>query len=146
VDMLSLQEVGVTVASFMGHGAFGSTSVFGMPVGLFVFLLVVVDVVIACVIIVAAMKLQHTSQGKEGKEVLREIELTEIKGIGPRKAEELKAVGVNAVSDLAKASAKGLSQKTGISEKIISRWIVEAKRMQAYEEVLSKLRQQDSSS
>lgn len=143
--MLSLQEVGVTVASFNRHGAFGSTSVFGMPLGLFVLLLVVVDVVIACVIIVVAiMKLQPTSQKKEGKEASREIELTEIRGIGPRKAEELKAAGVNAVSDLARASAKNLSQKTGISKKTISRWIAEAKRTQAHEEVLSKLRQQDS--
>ena len=72
--------------------------------------------------------------------------MTEIKGIGPRKAKELKAVGVNGVSDLAGASAKNLSQKSGISEKIISRWIEEAKRRQAQEEVLSQLRQEDSSS
>ena len=146
MDMFLLPEVGVTGVSFRGHGAFGSTNVFGMPLGLFVFLLVVVDVVIACLIIVVAIWLQHRSRGKDGKEVLREIELTEIKGIGPRRAKELKAVGVNGISDLAGASAKKLSQETGISEKIISRWIAEAKRTQAQEEVLSQLREQDSSS
>jgi len=72
--------------------------------------------------------------------------LTEIKGIGPRKVEELKAVGVNTVLDLAKSSAKDLSQKTGIPEKTISRWIVEANRAHEYIEVLSELRRQKSSS
>ena len=54
------------------------------------------------------------------------IELTEIKGIGPKRVRELKAAGVKNVSDLAKRSAKDLSEKTGISIKIISRWIVQA--------------------
>jgi len=57
------------------------------------------------------------------------IGLTEIRGIGPKRAEELKAAGVNIISDLATSSAKDLSQKTGISERIISRWIEQAKEM-----------------
>ncbi len=56
-------------------------------------------------------------------------DLTEIKGIGPRRAEELKAAGVRTVSDLAKRSAKNLSEKTGISIKDISKWIVQANEM-----------------
>ena len=50
-------------------------------------------------------------------------------GIGPKRAEELKAAGVKTVSDLAKRSAKNLSEKTGISIKDISRWIVQANEM-----------------
>ncbi len=57
------------------------------------------------------------------------IELTEIKGIGPKRVRELKAAGVKNVSDLAKRSAKDLSEKTGISIKIISEWIVQANEM-----------------
>lgn len=56
-------------------------------------------------------------------------ELAEIKGIGPQSARKLKAAGVDTVSDLAKRSAKNLSEKTGISIKIISKWIVQANEM-----------------
>jgi replicative superfamily II helicase len=56
-------------------------------------------------------------------------DLTEIKGIGPKRAEELKAAGVKTVSDLAKRSAKNLSEKTGIPIKNISKWIVQANEM-----------------
>lgn len=45
------------------------------------------------------------------EETLQELELTGIKGIGSKRAEELKAVGVNTVSDLAASSARDLSQK-----------------------------------
>jgi Holliday junction resolvasome RuvABC DNA-binding subunit len=55
--------------------------------------------------------------------------LTEIKGIGPKRAKELKAAGVNTVSELAKSSPKYLSEKTGISIKNISKWIVQANEM-----------------
>ena len=66
---------------------------------------------------------------KEPKKPKLLKDLTEIKGIGPKRAEELKAVGVKTVSDLAKRSAKNLSEKTGISIKTISRWIVQANEM-----------------
>ena len=45
-------------------------------------------------------------------EALKDLELAGIKGIGAERAEELKVVGLNIVSDLATASVKGLSQKT----------------------------------
>ena len=147
MKMLSLQEVAVTVALINGNYAFGSTRVFGLPLELFILLVVVVDIIIAAVIIVVAMKkLKPTSREEEVEEEMQEIALTEIKGIGPKKAEELKAVGVNTVLDLAKSSAKDLSQKTGIPEKTISRWIVQANRIHEHMEVLSELRRQNSSS
>ncbi len=65
----------------------------------------------------------------EPREPKRPIELTDIKGIGPENARKLKTAGVNTVSDLAKRSAKNLSEKTGISIKIISKWIVRANEM-----------------
>jgi len=127
MKMPSLQEVAVMVASINGNDASGSPSVFGIPLVLFILLVVVVDIVIVCVIIVAAIKKLQPMTGKEeSKEALREIELTEIKGIGSKRAKELEAVGVNTVSDLATASAKDLAQKTGFSEKTISRWIEQA--------------------
>jgi len=65
----------------------------------------------------------------EPKEPKLPIDLTEIKGIGPKRAEELKAAGVKTLSDLAKRSAKNLSEKTGIPIKDISRWIIQANEM-----------------
>ena len=66
---------------------------------------------------------------EEPKETKPPMELTDIKGIGPRRAEELKAAGVKTVADLAKRSAKNLSEKTGIPLKNISEWIVQANEM-----------------
>ena len=130
MNLPSLQEVGVKVALINGDAASGGPSMFGIPLALFILLIVIVDVGIVGVIILVAIKKSLPTTGEaEVGEALREIELTEIKGIGFKRAEELKGVGVNTVSDLATASAKDLSQKTGISEKTLSRWITEANRM-----------------
>ena len=56
------------------------------------------------------------------------MELTTIKGIGPKRAQELNQIGVKTVSDLAKTSPKYLSEKTGISIEQISNWIIEANK------------------
>ena len=73
--------------------------------------------------------LEKAAGVKEPKESKPPMALTEIKGIGPKRAEELKAAGVTTVSDLAKRSAKNLSEKTGIPLKNISEWIVQANEM-----------------
>ena len=73
--------------------------------------------------------LEKAIEVKEPKEPKPPVDLTEIKGIGSKRAEELKAAGVKTVSDLAKRSAKNLSEKTGIPLKNISEWIVQANEM-----------------
>jgi len=73
--------------------------------------------------------LEKAIEVKEPKESKPPMALTEIKGIGPKRAEELKAAGVKTVADLAKRSAKNLSEKTGIPLKNISEWIVQANEM-----------------
>jgi predicted flap endonuclease-1-like 5' DNA nuclease len=55
--------------------------------------------------------------------------LTEIKGIGEKRSEKLKALGINNVEELAKASAKELASKLKISPKITQRWIENAKKL-----------------
>jgi len=55
--------------------------------------------------------------------------LTEVKGIGEKRAEQLKALGINSVEELAKASAKELASKLKISPKITQRWIEDAKKL-----------------
>jgi predicted flap endonuclease-1-like 5' DNA nuclease len=56
-------------------------------------------------------------------------ELTEVKGIGAKRAEQLKALNIVSVEDLAKASAKELASKLKVSPKITERWIENAKKL-----------------
>ena len=57
------------------------------------------------------------------------MELTEVKGIGEKRKEQLKALGIRSVEDLAKASAEDLAQKLKISPKITGKWIENAKNL-----------------
>lgn len=55
--------------------------------------------------------------------------LTEIKGIKDKRAAQLKALDINSIEDLAKASAKDLATKLKISPKITGKWIENAKEI-----------------
>lgn len=57
------------------------------------------------------------------------MELTQVKGIGAKRAAQLKALGINNVDELAKASAKTLAKKMKISSKIVVKWISNAKEL-----------------
>ena len=57
------------------------------------------------------------------------VELTEVKGIGEKRAQQLKALGISSVEDLAKASATDIAEKLKISPKITGRWIENAKNL-----------------
>ena len=59
----------------------------------------------------------------------KESNLTEIEGIGPKRALDLELAGVKTISDLAKRSPKHLAKKTGISITQISKWIIEANKL-----------------
>jgi len=61
--------------------------------------------------------------------VLPKVELVGVKGIGAKRAEQLKALGINSVKDLARASAKDLAARLNISPKITGRWIENAKKL-----------------
>jgi predicted flap endonuclease-1-like 5' DNA nuclease len=56
-------------------------------------------------------------------------ELTKIRGISERRAEQLKANGVNTIEDLANASAEDLALKLSVSPKIVKMWIGSAKKL-----------------
>jgi predicted flap endonuclease-1-like 5' DNA nuclease len=97
---------------------------------LFIVLAVIIGIAVVGSIVVFAIKISKPSSiGETFEEALKELELTGIKGIGSKRAEELKSVGINTVSDLAASSVKDLSQKTGISEKTISKWIKQARKI-----------------
>jgi len=57
------------------------------------------------------------------------VALTEVKGIGEKRAEQLEALGVSILEDLAKASAEDLAAKLKISPKITRRWVGNAKKL-----------------
>ena len=57
------------------------------------------------------------------------IEITEVKGIGLKRAEQLRALGINTAQDLVKTTATTLATKTELSPKITRRWFREAKRL-----------------
>jgi predicted flap endonuclease-1-like 5' DNA nuclease len=57
------------------------------------------------------------------------IDLTEVKGIGEKRAAQLKNIGINSVEDLAKASAEDLASKLKVSPKITGAWIENAKKL-----------------
>ncbi|MEM3699600.1 MAG: helix-hairpin-helix domain-containing protein [Candidatus Bathyarchaeia archaeon] len=57
------------------------------------------------------------------------LELTQVKGIKEKRAGQLKALGINSVEDLAKASSEDLAAKLKISPKIVERWIEDAQKL-----------------
>jgi predicted flap endonuclease-1-like 5' DNA nuclease len=65
----------------------------------------------------------------EAKPTRSMMELTEVKGIGEKRKEQLKALNISSVEDLAKASAEDLASKLKISPKITGKWIENAKQL-----------------
>jgi len=57
------------------------------------------------------------------------IEITKVKGIGPKRAEQLRSLGIHTAEDLTKVSAEELATKTKTSSKITGKWIEEAKKL-----------------
>jgi predicted flap endonuclease-1-like 5' DNA nuclease len=56
------------------------------------------------------------------------MSLTEVKGIGEKRAMQLKALGIASVDELSKALAKRITKKLKISPKIVNKWIDNAER------------------
>jgi len=57
------------------------------------------------------------------------MDLTQVKGIGEKRAMQLKALGINSVDDLSNASAKSVAKKLKISPKTVTKWIDSAKEL-----------------
>ena len=55
--------------------------------------------------------------------------LTNIRGIGSKRAEQLKEIGIYNIEKLAKTSGKDLATKLDVSPKVTSRWIEHAKKL-----------------
>lgn len=57
------------------------------------------------------------------------LQLTDVKGIGPKRMEQLKALGISSVDDLSKASRDDLAKQLKISPKITTKWVDGAKSL-----------------
>jgi predicted flap endonuclease-1-like 5' DNA nuclease len=57
------------------------------------------------------------------------VGLTKVKGVGEKRAIQLKALGINSADDLANASAQAIAKKLKISPKIAKKWIMSAKEL-----------------
>ena len=55
--------------------------------------------------------------------------LTQVKGIGEKRAVQLKTLGINSVEDLSKASAATVAKQLKVSPKIVDTWIANAKKL-----------------
>ena len=55
-----------------------------------------------------------------------DMDITLVRGIGPKWSEEMKAAGIDSVHELAKCDPEDLAQEVGISEKKASAWIENA--------------------
>jgi predicted flap endonuclease-1-like 5' DNA nuclease len=74
-------------------------------------------------------KLENKTNKTPDQTTTRLDDLTEINGIGSKRAEELESAGVKTIADLAKRSPKNLAEKTGLPITQISTWIIEANKL-----------------
>ena len=56
-------------------------------------------------------------------------DLTQVKGIGEKRATQLKALGIISVDELANASPETIAEKLKISPKIVDKWVAGAKEL-----------------
>ncbi len=61
--------------------------------------------------------------------VIPPIEVTEVKGVGPKRAKQLRELGINTAQDLAKTRATTLAAKIELSTKITRKWVRKAKKL-----------------
>ena len=57
------------------------------------------------------------------------LDLRKVPGIGEKRAQQLKDIGIDSVEKLAKSNPKVLSEKLKVSERTASRWISSAKEI-----------------
>jgi len=57
------------------------------------------------------------------------MEITRVRGIGEKRAKQLKALGIATLADLSAASAEELAEKLQASSKITNQWIKDARNL-----------------
>jgi large subunit ribosomal protein L13e len=72
---------------------------------------------------------QKPAPKKKEKKAEKVVKLEEIKGVGPKKAEQLAKAGIRTANDLLKADLKDVSEKSGISIKVLEKLAKEAEKL-----------------
>ncbi len=72
---------------------------------------------------------QKPAPEKKEKKVEKVVKLEEIKGVGPKKAQQLAKAGIKTANDLLKANLKEVSEKSGISTKVLEKLVREAEKL-----------------
>lgn len=57
------------------------------------------------------------------------IQLTDVKGIGPKRLDQLKGLGISTVDDLSRASVNDLAKQLNVSPKVTAKWVDGAKEL-----------------
>jgi|Deesub1362A_J573_1020465.scaffolds.fasta_scaffold00350_14 DNA-directed RNA polymerase subunit L len=73
------------------------------------------------------------------KKAERIVPLTEVKGIGPKVEKKLKDGGIDTANALLKADVTALSEKTGITEKMLEKYIKEAKKLDYTKDTIPRI-------
>jgi len=71
----------------------------------------------------------EASTAAESAPAVSNIALTQVKGIGEKRATQLKAIGINSVNELAKASVEEVAVKLKVYPKIVAKWVSAAKEL-----------------
>lgn len=71
---------------------------------------------------------KERNEGAKPVPPIQPIAVTSIGGIGIKRAEQLRSCGVHSVQDLTTFDAKELSEKLHVSDKMVAKWIDEAKK------------------
>lgn len=77
----------------------------------------------------AAIQVEHKVEQAAPEPLAAPVGLTQVKGIKEKRAEQLRAIGITRVEDLANASANDLAAKLKISPKITGKWVENAKEL-----------------
>lgn len=70
-----------------------------------------------------------TKKIKVPKKKEKVVSLREIKGVGPKRAEQLEEAGISSANALLKADLKKLNEKSGIPLKILEGYVEEARKL-----------------
>jgi predicted flap endonuclease-1-like 5' DNA nuclease len=55
--------------------------------------------------------------------------LTKVRGIGSKRSKQLRSIGITSVESLVKHTSKELAEKAGVSEKITTKWLQNARKL-----------------
>ena len=74
-------------------------------------------------------ELKRIASQKPAEKKVRVVKLQEIKGVGPKKAEKLAKAGIRSANDLLNADLEEVSEKSGISVKVLKKLVDEAEKL-----------------